>query len=168
MNAGRFLESRRSTHRRRAVAALAAAWTAASIILLAARAHADEPWLTADAAARCVCLERAMQGASDKLSPVRTQYESARKRLADLEAMIALRRAAVERGDEGQAEPLRRMLVDRDALKAALRDQLTEAYANEVERYNQRVTAYNHACGKRRLDPKLLESARKSAVCPAE
>jgi hypothetical protein len=122
----------------------------------------------ADAIRECLCLQRSMERASSEMTDKRNSLDQINAELKQADSDLERQRAALNVNDPQSVAQFRQRLEERDALFKRSTGAIVNDVTAAVQRYNDRVGAYNQQCANRPFDSALQAQVRATLSCPPE
>ena len=122
------------------------------------------PWGEPAQVQACLCEQQEIGRLRAAMDRKKQALDAIQRRFSDLDAQLNTERPNVNVNDPGSVASYKALLERRDA--ADQRTSNTNEAIATVQQYNARVADYNKRCGNRALDPRLVEWAQATLVCP--
>lgn len=122
----------------------------------------------ADAIRECLCLQRSMERASSEMTDKRNSLDQINAELKQADADLERQRAALNVNDPQAVAQFRQRLEQRDALFKRSTGPIVDDVTAAVNRYNDRVGAYNRQCANRPFNSVLRAQVQATLSCPPE
>jgi septal ring factor EnvC (AmiA/AmiB activator) len=122
----------------------------------------------ADAIRECLCLQRSMERASSEMTDKRNSLDRIDADLRQADADLERQRAALNTSDPQAVAQFRQRLEQRDALFKRSTGPIVNDVTTSVQRYNDRVGAYNQQCANRPFNSILQAQIQATLSCPPE
>jgi hypothetical protein len=122
----------------------------------------------ADAIRECLCLQRSMERASSEMTDKRNGLDRINAELRQADADLERQRAALNVNDPQAVAQFRQRLEQRDALFKRSTGPIVNDVTTAVQRYNDRVGAYNQQCANRPFNSLLQSQIQATLSCPPE
>jgi hypothetical protein len=154
----------------RAVAGLT--FVAAVLLSAASLAQAPPPppppSPEADAIRECLCLRRSMERSMSEMTDKRNSLDRINAELKQSDADLERQRAALNVNDPQSVAQFRQRLEQRDQLFKRSTGPIVNDVTASVQRYNDRVGAYNQQCANRPFNSMLQAQVQATLSCPPE
>jgi len=122
----------------------------------------------ADAIRECLCLQRSMDHAMSEMTAKRNSLDQINAELRQADADLERQRAALNTNDPQAVAQFRQRLEQRDALFKRSTGPIVNDVTASVQRYNERVGAYNRQCANRPFNSVLQAQVQATLSCPPE
>jgi septal ring factor EnvC (AmiA/AmiB activator) len=122
----------------------------------------------ADAIRECLCLQRSMERTSSEMTDKRNSLDRINAELKQADADLEHQRAALNVNDPQSVAQFRQRLEQRDALFKRSTGPIVNDVTAAVQRYNDRVGAYNQQCANRAFNSMLQAQVQATLSCPPE
>jgi hypothetical protein len=122
----------------------------------------------ADAIRECLCLRQSMAHASSVMTDKRNSLDRINAELTQTDADLERQRAALNVNDPQAVAQFRQRLEQRDALFKRSTGPIVNDVTAAVQRYNDRVRAYNEECANHPFNPVLQAQVQATLSCPPE
>jgi hypothetical protein len=122
----------------------------------------------ADAIRQCLCLQRSMEHALTLMTEKRNSLDQINAELRQADADLDRQRAALNVNDPQAVAQFRQALERRDALFKRSTGPIVNDVTASVQRYNERVHAYNEQCANRPFNSVLQAQVQATLSCPME
>jgi hypothetical protein len=122
----------------------------------------------ADAIRECLCLQQSMQHAMSEMTAKRNSLDQINADLRQADADLERQRAALNVNDPQAVAQFRQRLEQRDALFKRSTGPIVNDVTASVQRYNDRVRAYNQECANRPFNSVLQAQVQATLSCPME
>jgi hypothetical protein len=122
----------------------------------------------ADAIRGCLCLQRSMERASSEMTDKRNSLDRINAELRQADADLERQRTALNVNDPQAVAQFRQRLEQRDGLFKRSTGPVIGDVTAAVQRYNDRVGAYNQQCANRPFDSILHSQVQATLSCPVE
>jgi septal ring factor EnvC (AmiA/AmiB activator) len=122
----------------------------------------------ADAIRECLCLQRSMARASSEMTAKRNSLDQINTELKQADSGLERQRAALNVNDPQSVAQFRQLLEQRDALFKRSTGPIVNDVTASVQRYNDRVGAYNQQCANRPFNAVLQAQVQATLSCPPE
>ncbi|HEX3884638.1 MAG TPA: hypothetical protein VHW66_18440 [Stellaceae bacterium] len=122
----------------------------------------------ADAIRQCLCLQQSMERASSEMTAKRNSLDQINDQLRQADATLERERAGLNVNDPQAVAQFRQRLEQRDALFKRSTGAIVSDVSAAVQRFNDRVGAYNQQCANRPFDSILHSQVQATLSCPVE
>jgi DNA repair ATPase RecN len=122
----------------------------------------------ADAIRQCLCLQQSMQRSEAEMTDKRNSLDRINAELRQADADLERQRAALNTNDPQAVAQFRQRLEQRDGLFKRSTGPIVNDVTAAVQRYNERVHAYNQQCANRPFNSVLQAQVQATLSCPVE
>ena len=120
----------------------------------------------ASQAAACLCERQQIAVLGGEMDEKKRSLEQIRHELADLDAQLERARPTVDVNNPESVERYKALLARHDAAYQRSVGPVVGETVAAVNRYNDRVNAYNQGCAHRLFDARVMAQVRATLSCP--